>query len=223
VLFGLATTAGLAFYKSAWADVLPNLGEEKAALLKYEHSGQYRRDIATVAAEAQAYLATHPLNVPKPALVLDVDETSLSNWREIRVNDFGYIPFGGCDLDHGPCGANAWEGMGQADAIAPVLDLFLTARSRNISVFFITGRRESNRAPTETNLRRVGFDGFVAVAHKPNDLHVKSAADFKAPERAKIVAAGYSILANVGDQPSDLAGGYADRTFLIPNPFYRIP
>ena len=29
-------------------------------------------------------------------------------------------------------------------------------------------------------------------------------------------------IANVGDQPSDLAGGYAERTFLLPNPFYRI-
>jgi hypothetical protein len=34
-------------------------------------------------------------------------------------------------------------------------------------------------------------------------------------------AAAYDI-ANVGDQPSDLAGGYAERTFLVPNPFYRI-
>lgn len=223
VLFGLATTAGLAFYKDAWAELLPNLGEEKAALLKYEHSGQYLRDIAAVAGEAQAYLAAHPLKVPKPALVLDIDETALSNWREIRVNDFGYIPFGSCDLEHGPCGANAWENMGQADAIAPVLDLFRAARARDIAVFFITGRKESKRAATAANLRRVGFDGFAAVAHKPEDLHVKSAADYKAPERAKIQAAGYTILANVGDQPSDLAGGYAERTFLIPNPFYRIP
>ena len=28
--------------------------------------------------------------------------------------------------------------------------------------------------------------------------------------------------ASVGDQPSDLAGGYAEKTFLLPDPFYRI-
>ena len=35
--------------------------------------------------------------------------------------------------------------------------------------------------------------------------------------------AGYTIVANMGDQPSDLAGGHAERAFLLPNPFYRIP
>jgi acid phosphatase len=223
LLMGLAAGAGLVCFKSAWADMLPNLGEEKAALLKYQQSGQYLREIAAIAAEAQAYLAAHPLNVVKPALVLDIDETALSNWREIRINDFGYIPNGSCDIERGPCGVNAWEQMGAADAITPVLELFKSARARNIDVFFITGRKESHRAATAANLRSVGFDGFTAVAHKPDDMRVKSAADYKAPERAKIAAAGYTILANVGDQPSDLAGGYAERAFLLPNPFYRIP
>jgi len=27
----------------------------------------------------------------------------------------------------------------------------------------------------------------------------------------------------MGDQPSDLDGGFSERTFLLPNPFYRIP
>ncbi|MGH6919121.1 MAG: HAD family acid phosphatase, partial [Geminicoccaceae bacterium] len=38
-----------------------------------------------------------------------------------------------------------------------------------------------------------------------------------------IQAQGFTIVANMGDQPSDLAGGHAERTFLLPNPFYRIP
>ena len=41
--------------------------------------------------------------------------------------------------------------------------------------------------------------------------------------RAKIAAQGFTIIANVGDQPSDLAGGCVERAFLLPNPFYRIP
>jgi hypothetical protein len=28
---------------------------------------------------------------------------------------------------------------------------------------------------------------------------------------------------NMGDQLSDLEGGYAERTFKLPNPFYWIP
>jgi HAD superfamily, subfamily IIIB (Acid phosphatase) len=50
-----------------------------------------------------------------------------------------------------------------------------------------------------------------------------SAADFKAPQRRAIQGEGYTVIANLGDQPSDLDGGYAERTFLLPNPFYRIP
>jgi hypothetical protein len=50
-----------------------------------------------------------------------------------------------------------------------------------------------------------------------------SAADFKAPQRAAIEGQGYTIIANIGDQPSDLAGGHAEQTFLLPDPFYRIP
>jgi acid phosphatase len=50
-----------------------------------------------------------------------------------------------------------------------------------------------------------------------------TAAAFKAPVRATIERENYTIIANMGDQPSDLAGGHAERTFLLPNPFYRIP
>jgi len=49
-----------------------------------------------------------------------------------------------------------------------------------------------------------------------------SAADFKAPQRERLTREGYTIVANIGDQPSDLAGGFAERAFLLPNPFYRI-
>jgi hypothetical protein len=30
------------------------------------------------------------------------------------------------------------------------------------------------------------------------------------------------IIANIGDQPSDLFGGHAEKMFLLPNPFYRV-
>jgi acid phosphatase len=58
---------------------------------------------------------------------------------------------------------------------------------------------------------------------RPAGTRTPSVADFKAPERAKIEMKGYTIIANVGDQPSDLAGGHAERTFQLPNPFYRVP
>ena len=42
---------------------------------------------------------------------------------------------------------------------------------------------------------------------------------YKSGERAKIESQGYRIVANVGDQESDLQGGHADRAFKLPNPY----
>lgn len=201
-----------------------NLGEIKTEILAYQRSGAYDRDLAAVDDAALAYVERRAATATRPALVLDIDETSLSNWPEIRANDFGFIPDGPCDrLPRGPCGVKAWEQSARATAIAPTLRLFRAARARGVAVFFITGRHEDERAATERNLHRAGYDGWAGVVLRPVGGSTSSAADYKAPARAKIEAAGYTVIANVGDQPSDLAGGHAERTFLLPNPFYRIP
>jgi acid phosphatase len=202
----------------------PNLGDLKIDLLAYQRYGGYERDLAAVASEAQAYLDAHAADVAQAAMVLDVDETSLSNWIEIEADDFGFIPGGDCShLPDGPCGALAWDKLGQATAIAPILALYNDAKARHVAVFFITGRHEVERAATEKTLRLAGYGDWNALIMEPDGLKPVSAADFKAPERAKIEAHGYHIVVNVGDQPSDLAGGHAGRAFLLPNPFYRIP
>lgn len=36
-------------------------------------------------------------------------------------------------------------------------------------------------------------------------------------------ASSYRIIANVGDQRSDLEGGYSATSYLLPNPMYRAP
>jgi predicted secreted acid phosphatase len=204
-----------------------NLGELKQQILAYRKSGAYERGLQAVAAQARTYIEQLASEVSRPALVLDIDETSLSNWPMIIADDFGYIPSGACNrLPKGPCGARVWELRATAAAIEPTLALFKAALEKGVSVFFITGRDESERAATIRNLRRAGYGGWTRLVMKPVGLNGKSAADYKAPERAKIVAAGYTIIANMGDQPSDLAGGNPDdraRQFLLPNPFYRIP
>ncbi len=60
---------------------------------------------------------------------------------------------------------------------------------------------------------------------KPNDFHPRggSAATFKAPARKKLEDEGYKILVNIGDQESDLNGGFAENALKLPNPFYYIP
>ena len=199
-----------------------NLGDLKQQARAYQRSGAYARGLAAVAAAAQTYVEKRAGQVKRPALVLDIDETALTNWLQLEANDFGYIANGPCRMPKGPCGVRAWELLGRAKPIEPTLKLFNAAKTRDVAVFFITGRDEDERAATERNLRAAGYHGWAAVIMRPTGAHTASAADFKAPQRARIAAKGYTIIANVGDQPSDLAGGHAERTFLLPNPFYRI-
>jgi predicted secreted acid phosphatase len=202
----------------------PNVGDAKLAALAYHDSGAYDRDLAIVATKAGHWLAARAPAVARPALVLDIDETALSNWEVIVLDDFGRPVPGPCMPEsQAPCGWAAWDQLGRDPAIAPTLQVFRDARALGVTVFFITGRPESQREATERNLATAGYDDYAALYMVPDGAHFESAADFKAPIRAEIEQAGYTIVANMGDQPSDLEGGHAERNFLLPNPFYRVP
>jgi acid phosphatase len=201
-----------------------NLGDYKTQLRHYEQSGDYMRDVAALDRRALDYILMRAPQVRRPAIVLDIDETSLSNWPELDANDFAFLLGGPCDdLPKGPCGIKAWDDSMRAEAVGPTLALYRAARAHHIAVFFITGRDESLRAATARNLKRVGYEDWTGLVLRPLGSKTPSAADYKAPARAKIEAQGYTIIATIGDQPSDLAGSHAERGFLVPNPFYRIP
>jgi hypothetical protein len=202
-----------------------NLGQLKHQLVHYRCT-RYDAELAKVLHEARAWVEQRASHVARPALVLDIDETSLSNWEQILHNDFGFIAEGDCDLSsRRACGQGAWERSAQAIAIGPTLDLFNSARRRNVAVFFITGRRDAwgERAGTETNLHRVGYDGWTGLYLRPRESQEPSVAPYKTGARRDIERQGYTIIANVGDQWSDLANGHAERRFKLPNPFYFIP
>ncbi len=201
-----------------------NVGDAKRAATAYHESGAYAHDVAAVVAETGTWLARRAPQVSRPALVLDIDDTALTNWEVIRADDFGRIIGGPCvALPEGPCGWAAWDVLGRAPVIEPTLGLYRQARTLGVAVFFITGRPESQRAATARNLRAAGYEGYAALHMVPEGAQFTSAADFKAPVRAAIERSGYTIIANMGDQPSDLEGGHAERGFLLPNPFYQIP
>jgi predicted secreted acid phosphatase len=199
-----------------------NLHEARRQVEAYIDSGRYAADCAAVAAKAREYLDRRARQVKKPAAVFDIDETSLSNWPAYRANGWARLTEGPCDLQKGPCGVRAWQAMGQSKAIPSTLELARHARELGVAVFFITGRPPTLREATERNLRAEGYewDGLVML---PEGASFKSAADFKAPERRKLAEQGYTVLVSIGDQESDLAGGYAERTFKLPNPVYFLP
>jgi acid phosphatase len=201
-----------------------NIGDLKTDATRYYDSGAYLTDLQQAAWAAVPWIDERAPSVDRPAVVFDIDETALSNWEVIKANDFGRVYNGPCDaLPHGPCGLQAWDLSARSTVISPTRDVYNTAKDRGAAIFFITGRQESQRAATERNLAEVGYTGYTRLIMEPDGAHYVSAADFKAPQRQAIEQQGYTIVANMGDQPSDLDGGFAERTFLLPNPFYRIP
>ena len=203
---------------------LANVGDAGIAARHYHDSGAYQRDLRLVANQASSWIKSRAATAQRPALVLDIDETALSNWEIIQRDDFGRPIAGPADLaSAGPWGWAEWDQLGRDPAIEPTLEVFRTARAANVAVFFITGRPESQRAATERNLRAAGYGGYVRLFMVPNGAHYASAADFKTPVRMQIERLGYTIIANLGDQPSDLLGGHAEKKFLLPDPFYRVP
>jgi hypothetical protein len=202
----------------------PNIGDLKTEATQYYDSGAYLTDLQLAAWPAIPWINEEASRVDRPAVVFDIDETALSNWEGLKANDLGRVINGPCDtLPKGPCGLYAWDLMARATVIQPTMDVFTTAKDRDAAIFFITGRDEPQRAATERNLAAVGYTGFTRLIMEPAGARYVSAADFKAPQRGAIEQEGYTIIANMGDQPSDLDGGFAERTFLLPNPFYRIP
>jgi predicted secreted acid phosphatase len=200
-----------------------NVGDAIIAATAYHDAGAYDRDVDLVARQAAEWIAERAPSAHRPALVLDVDDTALSNWQVITRDNFGRPISGPCDLAlDAPCGWAAWDQLGRDPAIAPTLQVFQKARATNVTVFFITGRPEVQRQATERNLAAAGYVGYEKLYAVPSGASFASAADFKAPIRAEIEQAGYTIIANMGDQPSDLFGGHAEKMFLLPNPFYRV-
>lgn len=191
-----------------------NLSVAKDAALTYINSGAYGRELARTAAKAGKYVArrvARPLKEgEKRAIVFDIDETTLTNVSHIVGQDFGYVP----------AVWRNWVLSGQGRAIVPVQLVYDIAVQNKVAVFFITARTEAERAATERNLRQVGYSTWEKV-YFAADNSTQSAA-YKTGVRRQITEQGYTIIANIGDQASDLKGGLAERTFKLPNPFYLV-
>ena len=94
-------------------------------------------------------------------------------------------------------------------------------RRLRVKVFFITGRPEAIRDGTLNNLKARRLQGQVRA--DPAAQRVRPTTRWsptRAGARKKIQKRGFKIIANVGDQQSDLKGGFSERTYKLPNPIY---
>ncbi|WED42179.1 HAD family acid phosphatase [Legionella cardiaca] len=196
-----------------------NLSLLKTEIKSYHDSGLYEKELAKVIAEAhdyiikQATINKRQVHPKKLAIVLDIDETSISNYDKMIKRDF----VGDTNLIHQEILA------ANSPAILPMLALYNDARKNGVRVFFVTGRRMSELNATRTNLLRAGFKNWCGLYLRPDSYNQSSIKPFKTKARESITKQGYTIVASIGDQYSDIEGGYMQKGFKLPNPFYHLP
>jgi hypothetical protein len=193
----------------------------------FSPSGAYANEMAGIADTAQKYLAK-----PKPkgvyttkkatkAVLFDVDDTTLNTYNYEIYSNFVFNPAQNA----------AFVNSAAFPAVPHVVELEQYAISKGYTVFFLTGRGIAQHDGTIANLVNVGYSVNDANVYL-KDLTAPwlsscaptcSTIQYKSLTRQHIESLGYDIVANFGDQFSDLSGGFADKTFKLPNPMYFLP
>ena len=190
-------------------------------------SSNYARQMKHIVAGAERYLAAaigHHHGAGKPAVVFDIDDTLLNTYDYEIAEQFGFTPASNL----------VWINAAAFPAVFYMPQLVSFAASHGYAVFFITGRPQSQTDATINDLTSAGYAApqsghlFLKPPTPPSYLHCANPSscttiEYKSGTRRHISSLGYSIMADFGDQYSDLLGGDAGHQVKIPNPMYYIP
>ena len=235
-------------------------------------TSSYADEARDVAAKGEDWLHSQR-KVANRAIVLDVDDTTLTTWNYELYSNWDFNPSTNAQFV-GLTGSTFTGNM--FPATPGMIDLVNQAKSEGYAIFFLTGRGDSQHAATIANLINdaaageptidtvtlngktipevdanyqaptpldSGHGGFSdglftkppvgsypAYLNKPEFCAPNITAgnscptiQYKSGTRAYIESQGYDIVANFGDQFSDLLGGFSDKTFKLPNPNYYLP
>lgn len=236
----LTMVAAIALLAAGTAAAAPKPGEaSNEEIRQYYDSGEYAEDVSRIVGKARSSLREQAGNggrggftrrrpperrtadgVKNPALVLDIDDTSLLTYPCQRdFGDFGSGPLAVCVVRAGIDTQAGGKGLPRID---PTFRLFRLAQRKGVKIFFITGRPEASRMSTLQNLQARGFTGDYTLIMRPNEDfgQMGSTVPYKAGARERIEREGDEIIVNVGDQRSDLKGGHSNEKFKLPNPMY---
>jgi hypothetical protein len=210
-----------AYYGSV-AGTMPGVG----AVTLPSPTSNYAKQVAGIERTTEAYLqraVSASRQHGKPTLILDIDDTSLNSYDYEVAQQFGYT-------------TATWDVYVDDEAFPAVFgmpQLANWAAAHGYTVIFITGRPDSQRSATVANLAAAGY----TVPTDPSHLYMEQSPEpayltcgttcttdqYKAGTRAHIASLGYRIVADMGDQNSDLDGGNAGFQVKMPNPMYYIP
>jgi hypothetical protein len=211
-------------------------------LHQFSPTGAYAQQTEGIAANAEDFLARHAHHSSRghgrdhghsgtPAVLFDIDDTTLNTYSYEIFSSFVYNPTTNAAF------VNAGS-KSVFPAVPGMTDLEAKAIADGYQVFFLTGR--SKVAPNDQtvgtlkNLRDAGYTVddthvYLKDATGATEPWLSSCAptcsttQYKSLTRKHIESLGFDIVANFGDQFSDLNGGFADKTIKMPNPMYFLP
>jgi len=189
-----------------------NLSIAKERVQHYYESGRYQSDKYKIIARAIHYfkrITPHKNSV----VIFDIDDTALSNYADEKSISFGYIP----KLFH------EWVMKADAPAIIQTKNFYDYLIRRNFRVIFLTGRKHNQYDATIKNLNRAGFTKFDRLIVRSKEEEHLTAQAYKTQQRKQLILDGYHIIASIGDQWSDLRGGYSGYMIKMPNFRYMLP
>lgn len=210
-------------------------------LHQFSPDSAYAHQVEGIASDATKYLAHQAHHHGKnhhssgaKSILFDIDDTTLNTYSYEIYSNFVYNPTtNGFFVNAGSASV--------FPAVPGMVDLEKAAEAKGYQVYFLTGRPISQAAGTLANLEDAGYDVdpshvFLKDTTAATEPWLASCVDptthaftcttiqYKSLTRQHIEEdLGADIVANFGDQFSDLKGGFADRTFKIPNLMYFLP
>ena len=167
-----------------------------------------------------------------PAIVFDADDTTLWTY-DMEDGDMHFV--------FDPKKQNDdWVQPKKFPATPGMVDLVNAVADAGCTVIGLTGRHDDQKDATLGNLDKVGYEPFTGELYftkwdsgaKPPAYTLGtpcgdgscSTIEYKSAVRQHVEDdLGYDVIANFGDQFSDLIGGHADQTVKLPNPTYYLP
>lgn len=160
-----------------------------------------------------------------PAVVVDVDETVLSNGPAQAKIVLSGKPY--------PYGWEEWVKEASAQAIRGATEFLTYAASKKVRVFYVTNRKEEHRAATIKNLQAAGFPDVSEATV------LCSRGDWDKEARRKFIREKHEIVLLIGDNLNDFSSEFSGKSvvgrnatvdaqrekfgttyIVIPNPMY---
>lgn len=188
-----------------------NLSVAKKRVIEYYEGGRYQKDLKCIAKRTKrCFKYAKP---KKNSLVIfDIDDTLLSSYEKQKAISFGYIPklF------------SEWVLQADAPIIPEMKNLYDYFLNRGYKIVLLTGRKYNEYDATVKNLKNHGITQFEElITRQPHELKMK-AIEYKPNRRKELTEKGYKIVACIGDQHSDLKGGYSGLKVKVPNYGYEV-